>query len=159
MIKIEKDTKVWDQIKKNLLKSNTQELQIGFFPEAKYGPDNDNLQVAQIAQFNEEGTETNPPRPFMRVGFLAPIRKGIYDSYFAESIERIAEGKSSFIQEYVKLGPMFVNDLKEVIEKWDTPPNSPRTIERKGFDNPLIDSGLMHDSVDFKVEKKGSNAN
>lgn len=152
-IKIEKDTKVWEQMKKRLLRQ-PQELRIGWFPENQYGDDNDNLFVAQVAQFNEEGTVTNPTRPFIREGFMRPIKKGLYNSYFIEAMQRIAEGKSTFTKEYTKLGPIFVSDMQEVIEDWSTPSNSLTTIQAKGFNNPLIDSGVMHDTVNFKVGKQ-----
>lgn len=153
MIKIEKDTIQWEKMKKRLLRE-TKELRIGWFPDAQYGDDNDNLFVAQVAQFNEEGTVTNPTRPFIREGFMRPIKKGLYNSYFTESMQRIAEGTSTFTKEYTKLGPMFVADMQEVIEEWSIPSNSLTTIQAKGFDNPLIDSGTMHDTVSFEVANK-----
>ncbi len=154
--RLKKDTRVWDKLKRDMSPRNGLELRVGFF-EGNYGPENENLNVAQVAQFNEEGTSNNPTRPFIRVGFMAPIKGGAYNKNFKESIQRILSGQSSFKDEYKKLGAIAVRDLKKSIADWDTPPNSPRTIENKGFNNPLIDSGLMYDSVDFKVERKGSN--
>ena len=35
---------------------------------------------------------------------------------------------------------------------WSYPPhNSPRTIERKGFDQPLVDTGAMRDGVEYSI--------
>lgn len=146
---------LWKQMKKQALKPDQEVLRLGFWPEDRYGSENDNLPVAQVAQWNEEGSTTNPPRPFMRVGVGTPLRRGIYNSYFTDSIKRIVEGKSSFRQEYTILGKVLVEDMKEVIEKWDSPPNSPRTVEEKGFNDPLVWTGTMHDSVKAKVEKEG----
>lgn len=148
------DKTVWENIKKDLRKGKDLELNVGFFPDQKYGPENDNLFVAQVAQFNEEGSDTNPPRPFMRVGFGGALKKGMYKSYFTDAINRIVSGESSFLKEYTKLGPIFVADMKEIIEEWDTPSNSPKTIEAKGFNDPLVWTGTMHDAVDFRVEKE-----
>lgn len=151
MFKLEKDTSVWNSMKKNLNKGSNKELKVGWFESDVYGSENDNLPVAQVAKWNEEGSESNPTRPFIRVGFMAPIKKGMYDGYFIESIQRIAEGKSTFTQEYRKLGPIAKQDLQEVIEGWTTPPNSPVTIALKGRDDPLVDTGKMHDSVGWQV--------
>lgn len=85
---------------------------------------------------------------------MAPIKKGAYDNYFVQSIQRIAEGKSTFKQEYIKLGTMAKVDLKKAVADWDSPRNAPFTIAQKGFDNPLIDSGLLYDSIDFKIDKR-----
>jgi len=154
--KLKVDKSGWEKLKKDISKNTQDKLRVGWFEGSNYGPENDNLPVAQVAQFNEEGTSTNPIRPFIRVGFMTPIKKGVYDSLFKESMQRIAEGKSSFKQEYTKLGPTFVKEMKDVIAKWDTPPNSPQTIADKGFNNPLIDSGTMYDTTDFEVAKKGT---
>lgn len=159
-MKITKDTSVWEGMKKRLLKDN-KELRVGWFGDTY----EDGTPVAYIAKLNEEGhingegaaypgTYT-PPRPFMRVGFMNPVEKGMYTSHFIESVQRIAEGKSTFEQEYRKLGPMVRGDLQEVIEDWSSPPNSPATVELKGFNNPLIETGKMHDSVGFMVANKG----
>jgi len=147
------DKKAWDVLKKKLAVGNDLELRVGFFENARYGPENDNLQVAQVAKWNEEGTTTNPTRPFMR--HLVSSLDGVYTSTFAASIQSILIGKSSFSKEYKKLGPLLVEDMQEVIAEWSTPPNSPTTVAKKGFNNPLVDTGLMHDSVEFRV--KGEN--
>ncbi|MNY03342.1 hypothetical protein D3C86_1359540 [compost metagenome] len=156
--KLKVDKSGWEKLKKELLKGADQEIQVGIVEPTNYGPDNDNLSVAQVWQWQEEGLPAKniPTRPAIRVGFMAPIKKGSYDKMFAESMQRIAEGKSTFKQEYMKIGVKAKADLKEAVQKWDTPRNAPLTIELKGFDNPLIDSGLLYESIDFKVDKKGS---
>lgn len=156
--KLKIDKSAWNKMKKDLLKAASQEVQVGIVEPTYYGPDNENLSVAQVWQWQEEGlpAQNIPTRPAIRVGFMAPIQKGLYDSSFVESIQRIAEGKSTFKQEYTRIGTMAKVDLKEAVEKWDSPRNSPYTVELKGFDNPLIDSGLLYDSIDFKVASRGS---
>ena len=159
MFKLKVDKSAWVKMKKDLLKGTQEELRVGIVEPTYYGSDNDNLSVAQVWQWQEEGlpAQNIPTRSAIRVGFMSPIKKGLYDSYFVESIQRIAEGKSTFKQEYTKIGVMAKVDLKEAVEQWDSPRNSPITVELKGFDNPLIDSGLLYDSIDFKVDKKGAN--
>ena len=156
--KLKVDKSGWNKLKKELLKGSNQEVQVGIVEPTYYGPDNDNLSVAQVWQWQEEGlpAQNIPARPAIRVGFMAPIKKGSYDKMFAESMQRIAEGKSTFKQEYTKIGVQARVDLKAAVEKWDSPRNVPLTIELKGFDNPLIDSGLLYDSIDFKVANRGS---
>ena len=43
-------------------------------------------------------------------------------------------------------------DLKQMIAEFSTPANSPMTIAKKGFNNPLVDTGIMLDTVDYDVE-------
>ena len=155
-MKVTVDKSVWEKMKSNLRTGDNLEIRLGIFPESVYGPENDNLPVAQVFKWNEEGTETAPPRPAFRVGFLAPVRKGIYDSYFKESLKDILEGRTTFSKEYKSLGTMMEKDLKEVIEDWSTPPNAPLTVELKGFNNPLIETEKMLNSVESRVVKRNS---
>lgn len=156
--KLKVDKSGWNKLKKELLKGSNQEVQVGIVEPTNYGPDNDNLSVAQVWQWQEEGLPAKniPTRPAIRVGFMAPIKKGSYDKIFAESMQRIAEGKSTFKQEYTRIGTQAQADLRKAVADWDSPRNAPLTVELKGFDNPLIDSGLLYDSVDFKVANRGS---
>jgi hypothetical protein len=156
--KLKVDKSGWEKIKKELLKGSSLEVQVGIVEPTNYGPDNDNLSVAQIWQWQEEGVPAQniPTRPAIRVGFMTPIKKGSYDKMFAESMQRIASGNSTFKQEYTRIGVQAKVDLKKAVADWDTPRNAPYTVELKGFDNPLIDSGLLYESIDFKVDNKGS---
>lgn len=156
--KLKVDKSGWEKIKKELLKGSSLEVQVGIVEPTNYGPDNDNLSVAQVWQWQEEGVPAQniPTRPAIRVGFMTPIKKGSYDKMFAESMQRIASGNSTFKQEYTRIGVQAKVDLKKAVADWDTPRNAPYTVELKGFDNPLIDSGLLYESIDFKVDKKGS---
>ncbi len=153
-VKITVDKSGWEKIKKNLLQGNQEHISLGFFPESKYGPENDNLQVAQVAQFMEEGNPVKyPPRPFIRVGFLPRLKTAEYVPLFQNAITSVLEGKATFKQAYTKMGPVLVKGLQNEIIGWDTPPNSAKTIAEKGFNDPLIDTGKMLESVDFKVER------
>lgn len=157
--KLKVDKSGWLKMKRELLKGSTLEVQVGIIDPVTYGSDNDNLPVATVWSWQEEGlpAQNIPPRPAIRVGFMAPIKKGSYDKLFVDSMQRIAEGKSTFKEEYTRIGIQAKADLKKAVADWDTPPNSPFTVAEKGFNNPLIDSGLLYESIDFKVDKKGSN--
>ena len=146
-----KDTRVWDSMKKNLKAGKHLSVNVGFFDEY-YGSENNNLPVAYVAKIQEEGLGP-PMRPFIRNGFmedniktlswLTPQVKGM--------ISAVALGQMSWNQLYQKLGPVFVEIMKKEIEDWTSPMNAPLTIELKGFNDPLIDSGKMLDSVDYRV--------
>lgn len=150
-IDITKDTKGLEMLKKNLQKQMSMELELGFFPEARY---EDGTQVAFVAMLNNEGSATNPPRPFFTSSIIAPMERGRYKKMFDASIAR-ALSRGSFTSEYQVIGKQLQAILRQAIIDWSAPPNSPRTIAEKGFNDPLIDSGLMRDSVDYKVTKRG----
>lgn len=102
--------------------------------------------VAQVAFWNEFGTETTPPRPFIRdmvasksprwgLGLGIALRATNYDAH--KSLRIMGEG----IQ----------GQMVQSIRNFRDPPNSPRTIAIKGFDKPLVDEGIMERSVDYQV--------
>lgn len=51
-------------------------------------------------------------------------------------------------------GEITAKIMKNEIQRVKEPRNKPATIKRKGFDKPLIDTWLMHDSINYKVENK-----
>jgi hypothetical protein len=52
------------------------------------------------------------------------------------------------------IGGLAVENIKTYISELEHPPNAPSTIEKKGFDNPLIDSEQMKEAVMYKKAKK-----
>lgn len=149
---VTKDTKVWEQLKAKF--KNDLQLNVGFFEEDRYGEENDNHPVAYIAEIQDKGYGP-PARPFMSGagGLTGAIRSAPYQKEYQLSIEHILEGKSTFTQEYTKIGKLLVEDTKEIIDDWSSPPNAPLTVELKGFNDPLIETGTMRDAVKYKIEK------
>lgn len=126
------------------------EVEVGFFSEDRYGPDNDNLPVATVAAYNEFGTRFNPTRPFMSDTFRDMsnrrlIEKGVRDV----AVAAIKDGRS--VQRLLKaLGSMIGEMIEKSIEDWPGS-NSLSTIEKKGFNDPLFDTGVMLKSVKFEI--------
>lgn len=119
-------------------------LKVGFLEGATY-PDGTN--VAQVAYWNEYGTVTSPPRPFFRQMIASKSPKW-----------GAALGKSLISSDYdgekaLKLMGHGISDqLVTSIVQFSTPENAASTIAAKGFNDPLIDTGLMQRTVDFEVD-------
>lgn len=103
--------------------------------------------VAQVAVWNEFGTKKTPPRPFMRStvakksprwgnGLAVALKKTGYNSGEALSI----------------LGSVIVGQIQQTIDEWKDPPNAQLTVDLKGFNKPLLDSGRMRAAVAFEVD-------
>lgn len=122
-------------------------LKVGF-ADAKYP---NGQKVAEVAYWNEfghvnkDGTIT-PPRPFFRNSVLE--NKKNWAVIFNKVTKR--NGVKVALK---KLGMQMQKDIKETIIKFDNPPNAPYTIKKKGFNDPLIDTKKMLNSVSWKVEK------
>lgn len=164
--KLKVDKSGWNKIKKSLIQAETYNVNLGWFPENQYGPENSNLPMATVAQLNEEGHingadslvsgAITPPRPFMRVGLKGAFKAGANKDDFKDMIQAVFEGKS-VLAAMQKSTTNFERTLRKVMLDWDTPRNAPLTVEMKGFDDPLVETSQLVANVTAKVEKKGSN--
>lgn len=163
--KLKVDKSGWDKIKKNLRQVEIYNVNVGWFEENVYGPDNSNLPMAYVARLNEEGHVNGfdslvpgaitPARPFMRVGLMGALKAGANKDDFKDMVQAVLTGKSVLVA-MQKTTNNFERTLRKVMLDWDTPRNAPLTIEMKGFDNPLVESSELIANVTAKVQKKGS---
>lgn len=120
-----------------------KELRAGVFDTAKYP---DGTPVAQVAEWNEFGTSSIPPRPFMRDAVIDGKKRWI--EYLARQVEAYEDVHLAF----GRLGELVRNDIVKSINLHTEPPNSPVTIARKKSSHPLIDTGFLKSSITYKVE-------
>lgn len=153
MLNIKVDYSAWNRLKKNFKVAESVEGKLGFFEEDRYGSNRDNEQMAQIAKWNEEGTEKIPPRRFMSVGLYKHFKWGAGRDQFQDIIYNVAIGNSILLP-LKGSGEGFKNILRQVMLEWDTPPNSLATVERKGFNDPLIETSELISNVNYKVGRK-----
>lgn len=126
-----------------LVSSKQQHVQVGVLDGSKYP---DGTSVASVAFWNEYGTKTSPSRPFFR--------------------QTISQNKSDWVELATKslragysvehmlglVGAQMQTDIQFSIMTWTTPRNAPYTVAKKGYDAPLRESMLMHDSIKFVVQ-------
>lgn len=159
-LKVTKNTKEWDRIKARLMQTSPRQIDVGWFDEAKYP---DGTPVAWIAMLNEYGFMTtgkyqgyHPPRPFFRSFLKDYITNNILvHSNIAPKVAAVAEGKLSWAALHNQIGQQLVEWVKKKILETTNPHNTPLTISIKGFDDPLIETGRMYDTVRYKLSRKG----
>lgn len=134
------------------LEAKTQHLQkgpyikVGFLEDATYP---NGLRVAQAAFWNEFGTKRAPPRPFFRTTIAQ--KSGEWGTILSKALVYY---KMDSALALAALGTVMQSDIRESIVKWTDPPNAASTIARKGFNKPLIDTGVMQRKVDYRVMNK-----
>lgn len=104
------------------------------------------VSVAEVAAHNEYGGGHTPPRPFMRDTIRKNWRK--WQKFVQDRLPVILDGKKVMTE----LGDIMSDDISQMILRYTTPPNAPSTIKMKGFNDPLVDSGQMADSVRMRVK-------
>ena len=116
-----KDDKVWQKMKKNLIKGQSLAAKVGVF-DKYYGEENDNLPVAQVFQWQEEGTAGGqgngsgiPMRPAIRYFIMQLEKEGKFIPFISKYLNSVAMGTMTWTQLYEKIGEAAAKDLKEVV--------------------------------------------
>ena len=123
------------------LKKQHAKIEVGFLEGEKYP---DGKSVAEVAAFNEFGGGHTPPRPFMRT--CCERRRNKWRKVIKDNLAKNPDVRTTMAE----LAQVMVEDLKDYIKIWTYPPNAPSTIARKGFNDPLVDTGRMMNSVDWR---------
>lgn len=118
------------------------------------------LEVATKNEFgavikNKSGSTKMPERSYLRSSFDEKIDK-IMSS--AKVVVKRATSPAGDVGTSLSLfGSQVVDLVKDKIEAGGSPyvANAKRTIAKKGFNRPLIESGDMKKSVQYKITKKG----
>ena len=115
----------------------------------------DGTSVVDVAFWNNYGTKNQdggdhiPARRFMDIAGKKSIQE--LSPILKKLIPRLNEGKMKFNDIGEIVGQKAVAIFKREITELSEPPNAPATIERKGSSNPLIDTGLMRQTVTFDI--------
>ncbi|WP_212376950.1 hypothetical protein [Acetobacter persici] len=65
---------------------------------------------------------------------------------------RTLTARASTSQALTAVGHSMQADITDTIRQTHTPPNAPSTVRHKGFDNPLVETGTLQNSVSFQVD-------
>lgn len=123
-------------------------VEVGIFDDGKKEPNK--TSVYDVAVYNEYGTSHIPARPFMRQ--TVDNHEQEWADMAQKLEDRVANGMS-VEQALDILGNKAEGHMKETVGQGKFKPNSPKTIKRKGSAQPLIDTGLMRESITYKVNK------
>lgn len=126
---------------------------VGIPSDAKRHEDNPNIGLAEIAFIMEKGSTVNniPPRPFMQQTRTMNEKKvaGLSKKY----LSAISTGKMSALDAIKKLGASYEGAMKKIFIAGSFAPDAPATARRKKSSRPLIDTGLLRQSIKHKVAK------
>ena len=124
-------------------------VDVGILVNKKY-PDSSS-KLAEVAATNEFGSENVPERSFIRATLSK--HRGSIKALQASLLKRIISGKLSRNRALEQLGAYVKKLIKQAILDMDTPSNAAATIANKGFDNPLVETKMLHDNIAYEVNK------
>lgn len=123
------------------LKSNGEFAQNGRFVKAEKA----NFQTAHTV---EAYTITIPARPYFR-GMIQK-NKGDWGPALGKIVKASDYDSSVAL---ARLGKMVEEQLQDSIREFNDPKNAKSTVAKKGFDDPLVESAHMLNSVDSEVNE------
>jgi len=108
--------------------------------------------IAAIAEFG--APEQNiPPRPFFTPTIAAQKKK--WAATIGKGVVEVREGNLNADQVLARVGDTAVSDLQAMIKSITSPPLAEATIRAKGFNKPLIDTGMMMRNIVSQVNTAG----
>lgn len=103
------------------------------------------------AMWNEYGTSRGiPARPFLRNSLYE--NEARFGPFIAPMIADILNGGSGELV-LSKLGQFMAMSIKRTIAAGGFAPNAPSTVAHKGHSKPLVETGSMYGSIDWRVSK------
>ena len=109
--------------------------------------------IADVAMWNELGTENMPARPFMRQS--VEKNRDRIKAACAQALKDVLLGKTTAEAALRKLGAMQKALVQNEIKSGGFAPNAEPTKKKKGSDKPLVDTGRMRQSVSVEIAEKG----
>ena len=80
--------------------------------------------------------------------------QAVYKSLLKAMAVAIGQGNNSLVTQLSRIMLKVESDIKRKITTLKTPPNAPSTIKKKGSDNPLIDKGILRQSITSVVRDR-----
>lgn len=138
---------------KNALKElDSKQIHVGLFSSVG----DEVLTKGIVNEFGTTATAYNsvviPERSFIRSTYNKQYKK------VTEKINKIfvsiLKGDYNIINKLKLIGLEQETEIKKTITDMKIPPNARFTIIKKGFDNPLIETGEMRSKISYKVKNK-----
>lgn len=112
-------------------------------------------ELVRIAAANEYGTDTIPPRPFLRTSLKRNRRR--WSNLLDKAVLPAANGKPQEVIRVLRLlGVVMVGDVQATLRGGPWIPNAPRTVRAKGSSLPLVNTGQLVGSIRALVERPGA---
>lgn len=107
--------------------------------------------VAMVAAIQNYGAPSRgiPPRPFF--SNMVKEKSAEWPKAIAQNLRETGYDVPLTLE---RVGQGVAGQLRQSIVDTNSPPLSPKTVARKGFSKPLVDSGHMLNSVDYEVNMK-----
>ena len=119
-------------------------VRVGVLENATYP---DGTPVAMVAFWNEYGTRTADPRPFFRTTVSEQKKNWVL------SVQNLMKMHNNPQQVMGLIGESMKGNIVQSIVSFSDPKNADSTERAKGFNNPLIDKGILMRTISWEVSE------
>lgn len=139
-------------ILKNIARMDGSKVEVGFIDDEMHK--NAGMTVKELAMIHEFGSKSAniPARPFIEPTMRDNRFK--YRRMMFVDAKNLSRGRKRPAVALTEIGEMAVEDMKLKILDGRFTPLKPKTVERKGHAQPLIESDQMYDAIKYKVTSK-----
>ena len=160
-----KKGKGFDKLRKYLKELSGESVSVGYFSDQGTYPSKKNTQnwsYAQLMAYHElfadqNGVQLRPIFGDVSRRDVAKIRKNVREIYAKQLVGSYKGNKTASPKRTLNLSGQFLASLvKRRFGMRSLPRNLPSTIQKKGFNAPMIETGKLRDSLSYKntIENK-----
>lgn len=151
----DKTTAAGEKFLKELQELSQMQVRVGFQRGKKHKEKGKRAgaDLVDIALYNELGTDTIPSRPFLAQ--TVDQQGEAIKQASAEMVVQVVEGKMKGKQALKNIGVLVKGAVQHQMVEGEFVPNAPSTVQRKGSDKPLIDTGQLRQGVSYQICRKG----
>lgn len=159
-VRVKKNFRILNKIIKDIIREAPKNAaHVGVLkPEAAFVYES-GLTMYQVAYDNEYGVPERsgkfiPPRPFIRPAYRDNNLKHVKVGMKSWKI-KVNSTLAGILDDYGQ--SLAIKISQNIIDK-ETPQNAPYTIEKKGFDDPLVETGKLHSSIRSRIRKSSGSS-
>jgi hypothetical protein len=137
------------QIVKDLVELNSLDLEVGLFDGISSA--DGVLTIGGLGYIQEKGNNSPeiPARPFTENTAIA--KQDEISKFMVNEVGNLMKNRTTPKGILNSVGLKYSDFVKNTILEFGDPMNKPSTIAQKGFDDPLIETGKMYDSVKHRI--------
>ena len=142
------------RLKRLIKKLQNFKIEVGFNEDSGSYPaeeGDESVTLANVAAWNEFGSERSPARPFMKQTVID--YKGKIAKRANRALKKAINGGGAK-EALNSIGSYTKGRIQKEIRDGDWEPNAASTIARKGSDKPLIDTGQMRKRIVYVIKEK-----
>lgn len=134
----------------NLQSFDGVQISVGVLRDAGKADDG-KTDLTEIAAYNEYGTKTIPARPFVKIA--SDENGDSWQDLAEQGVNAVISGNLGMKQVMNLVAKRMQADVQKVFGSSKLKANAPSTVKAKGSSAPLIDTGRLRQSINYRIDE------